>query len=125
MRKFAELRPLWQPVGQEVKAGLARTSRIASIWFRLVTVTLVGSMVLLASCQNGKIPNEGSYAAQLYLKRCSQCHQPYNPSQMTAAMWAAQVDLMQQRMRQTGLAPLTPAERETILGYLSSNAGKQ
>ncbi len=44
---------------------------------------------------------------------------------MTAAMWAVQVDLMQERMKQTGLAPLTPAERKTILEYLSSNAGKQ
>jgi len=44
---------------------------------------------------------------------------------MTAPMWAAQVDLMQERMQQTGLAPLTPEERKTILGYLSSNAGKQ
>ncbi len=44
---------------------------------------------------------------------------------MTAPMWAINVDLMQERMRQTGLAPLTPAERETILAYLSSNAGQQ
>ena len=44
---------------------------------------------------------------------------------MTAAMWAAQMDLMQQRMRQSGLAALTPGERKTILDYLSSNAGKQ
>jgi len=82
-------------------------------------------MLLLASCQSGKIPDEDSYAAQLYLKRCGQCHQPYNPSQMTAAMWAVQVGLMQERMKQTGLAPLTPDERKTILNYLSSNAGKQ
>jgi hypothetical protein len=44
---------------------------------------------------------------------------------MTAAMWAVKVDLMQQRMKQTGLAPLTPDERKTILEYLSSNAGQQ
>jgi mono/diheme cytochrome c family protein len=86
---------------------------------------LVGLAVLLAACQNGKIPNESTYAAQLYLKRCGQCHQPYNPSSMTATMWATQVDLMQEKMQQTGLAPLTPAERHTILEYLSSNAGKQ
>jgi Dihaem cytochrome c len=108
----------------EVKADLNRTSTITSIYLLLFAVTLVCSTVLLASCQNGKIPDEGSYAAQLYVKRCGQCHQPYSPGEMTAAMWAIQVDSMQQRMTQTGLAPLTPAERKTILDYLSSHAGK-
>ena len=102
-----------------------RTSTITLGYRRLIIVALFGAMTLLASCQNGKIPDEGSYAAQLYLKRCGQCHQPYNPSLMTAPMWAAQVDLMQERMQQTGLAPLTSEERKTILGYLSSNAGKE
>jgi mono/diheme cytochrome c family protein len=85
----------------------------------------LGATALLASCQNGKIPEQDSYAAQLYLNRCGQCHQAYNPSLMTAPMWAVKVDLMQERMKQTGLAPLTPDERKTILEYLSSNAGQQ
>ena len=88
-------------------------------------VLLAGAGVLLISCQNGKVPDESSYAAQLYLKRCGQCHQPYNPNLMTAAMWTIKVDLMQERMKQTGLAPLTSAERETILKYLTINAAKQ
>jgi mono/diheme cytochrome c family protein len=105
--------------------GSSRTSTTTSRFFRLITVALFGAAALLASCQNGKIPDEDSYAAQLYLKRCGQCHQPYNPSLMTSTMWAAQVDLMQERMKQTGLAPLTSDERKAILDYLSSNAGKQ
>ena len=92
---------------------------------RLITVVVLGATTLLAACQNGKIPNQGSYAAQLYINRCGQCHQPYNPSLMTATMWAVQVDLMQERMKQTGLTPLTSGERKTILDYLSSNAGRQ
>jgi hypothetical protein len=98
---------------------------ITSLYRRLKTAALLGVIVLLGSCQNGKIPDEGSYAAQVYLNKCGQCHQPYDPSLMTKAMWAAKVDLMQERMKQTGLAPLTPAERKTILEYLSSNAGKE
>ena len=105
--------------------GLRRTSTITSIYRWLITAALFGATVLLASCKNGKIPDQGSYPAQLYLKRCGQCHQAYNPSLMTAAMWAVKVNLMQQRMKQTGLAPLTPDERKTILEYLSSNAGQQ
>jgi hypothetical protein len=44
---------------------------------------------------------------------------------MTAAMWAVKVDLMQERMKQTGLTPLAPDERKTVLGYLSEHAGQQ
>ena len=102
-----------------------RYSTITLMSHRLITVIVSAAMTLLAACQNGKIPNEGSYAAQLYINRCGQCHQPYNPVLMTAPMWAVKVDLMQERMKQTGLTPLTSGERKTILDYLSSNAGRQ
>ena len=91
---------------------------------RLVLALAVFTFFTIAGCQQ-PLPEQDSYAGQLYLRQCGQCHQPYNPSSMTATMWATQVDLMQEKMQQTGLAPLTPAERHTILEYLSSNAGKQ
>ena len=115
------------PKGLNASEGRAvyRYSTITLMSRRLITVVVLAAMTLLAACQNGKIPNESSYAAQLYINRCGQCHQPYNPSLMTATMWAVQVDLMQERMKQTGLTPLTSGERKTILDYLSSNAGRQ
>jgi diheme cytochrome c len=104
---------------------LRRNSTVTSNFRLSKAVVLLGLAALLASCQRGKMPEEGSYAAQLYVKRCGQCHQPYNPSLMTATMWAVQVDRMQERMKQVGISPLTPDQRKTILDYLSSNAGKQ
>jgi hypothetical protein len=80
---------------------------------------------LLAACQSGKIPDADSYPAQLYVKRCGECHAAYNPHEMTAAMWTVKLDAMQNLMRQAGVPPLTPAERTTIVGYLTRNAGKQ
>ena len=97
---------------------MARTSTF-------IIAAILGAVVSIASCRSAKLPDESSGAAQLYLRKCGQCHQAYNPSQMTAAMWAVQVDLMQERIKQMGLAPLTPDERKTVLDYLSSNAGKQ
>lgn len=44
---------------------------------------------------------------------------------MTAAMWDTQVELMNGKMREMGIAPLTPDEQHTILRYLTANAGKQ
>ena len=102
-----------------------RISTITSIRCWIVVAALLAATASLPSCKNAKLPGEGSEAAQLYLQRCGQCHQAYSPSQMTAAMWATQVDLMQERMKQTGLAPLTPAEHKTILDYLRSHAGNQ
>ncbi len=40
-------------------------------------------------------------------------------------MWLAQVDAMQSKMQQAGIAPLGPQERTTILDYLGRNAGNQ
>lgn len=92
---------------------------------RLAPALILGVALLLGGCQTGKLPEEDSYAAQLYLKRCGECHEAYNPHSMTAAMWTAQVDAMRMRMQQAGIAPLTPAERNAILDYLTRNAGKQ
>ncbi len=44
---------------------------------------------------------------------------------MTSAMWAVQVDAMQVKMRQLGVAPLTDQQRRTILDYLTRNAGTE
>jgi hypothetical protein len=95
------------------------------IFLSAVAAALLVASSLLAGCQNGKIPDQDSYQAKLYLSKCGQCHRPYNPGLMTSAMWAVQVDAMDQRMEQAGLPPLTPDERKTILGYLASHAGRQ
>src|ERR1700691_6091682 len=76
--------------------GLDRISTITSIRCWVVVAALLAATASLPSCKNAKLPGEGSEAAQLYLKRCGQVHQAYSPSQMTAAMWATQVDLMQE-----------------------------
>jgi len=96
-----------------------------SLRFACLRLALLATFALLTSCKGGKIPDQGSEAAQLYVKRCGFCHQPYQPSLMTAEMWRTQVDLMQGRIKQIGIAPLSPDERKTIIDYLSSHAGKQ
>ena len=43
---------------------------------------------------------------------------------MTAAMWETQVDAMDQKIRASGMEPLTSDQRRIILDYLDRNAGK-
>ena len=103
---------------------MRRNSTNTSKYFWSIGGALLAA-TFLVSCQKSKMPDEGGYAAQLYVKRCGQCHQAYNPSLMTAAMWEVQVDRMQERMKQIGISPLSADERKVILDYLSSHAGKQ
>jgi Dihaem cytochrome c len=82
--------------------------------------------LLFAGCQKSKrLPEQGSYAQQLYVDRCGVCHRPYSPASMTAAMWEAQVEVMRVKIEQAGQPPLSPEQHLTILDYLKRNAGKQ
>jgi len=80
--------------------------------------------LMFAGCQK-PLPEQDSYAGQLYVRRCGQCHAPYNPHAITAAMWEIQVPKMEAKIAQAGLPPLEPSQKLTILDYLRRNAGNQ
>jgi hypothetical protein len=82
------------------------------------------AFLVLGGCQP-PLPEQDSYAGQLYARRCGQCHQPYNPHAMTAAMWEVQVPKMDDKIRQAGLPALDAAQKQVILEYLERNAGQQ
>jgi hypothetical protein len=80
-------------------------------------------LVTLCACACERpLPEANTAAAQLYARRCGQCHHAYAPASLTAAMWRIQLDMMESKMRQNRVAPLTGQERDTILGYLTRNA---
>jgi hypothetical protein len=90
-------------------------------------IILVAPMILallFAGCKPAPMPELGSLSEQLYVDKCGQCHSPYHPSALTAAMWEAQVESMQLKMSQVGISPLNDTERVTILNYLRRNAGR-
>jgi hypothetical protein len=90
------------------------------------SLALILAIAMVTSgCSRDSIPDEDSYAGQLYVHRCGQCHVAYNPHSMTAAMWDTQVDLMAVKMQQAGIAPLSDGERTAILDYLRRNAGTE
>ncbi len=84
------------------------------------------TVFLFASCQNSKpLPEQGTYAQQLYVERCGTCHRPYSPASMTAAMWEAQIEAMDTKIAQAGQPPLSPEQQLAIFDYLKRNAGRQ
>ena len=88
---------------------------------RVGRVALVGSMVIVAGCTRA-LPDADSPGAQVYAARCGTCHDPHDPRSLTAAMWAVQVDRMQQTMQRRGARPLDDRERALVLDYLRSHA---
>jgi hypothetical protein len=82
-------------------------------------------MFILAAGCTAPLPDSGSPSAQVYVRRCGSCHVPYNPHEMTASMWEMQVPMMEVKIQNAGMPPLTSDERDAILDYLKRNAGTQ
>ena len=82
-------------------------------------------VIVLAACHARPLPEADSDAARTYVQRCGQCHRAYDPRAMTGAMWQTQVELMDTKIRQAGMAPLTANQRDIILDYLTRNAGNR
>jgi len=81
-------------------------------------------MFTASGCARKPLPEGGSAAEQLYTQRCGSCHRAYQPSTLTSAMWQMQVEAMQSKMQNAGIAPLSPEEKDAILAYLQRNASQ-
>ena len=89
----------------------------------LPTAGTVAVVALIAiGCSRRPLPEEGTASADLYVERCGGCHAAYHPQLLTERMWEAMVGRMEITMRRRG-QPLSPADREEILAYLTRNAG--
>ena len=88
-------------------------------------MTLALFSILTAGCKPASLPDASSPSAQLYVSRCGNCHVPYNPHAMTAAMWETQVTMMESKIQAAGMPALTADERKQIVEYLKRNAGTQ
>jgi hypothetical protein len=104
---------------------MTRRSRGAVIALAVIEIVIVTIMAGCARPPAAPLPQAGSPAETLYVSRCSVCHSAYDPRSMTAAMWQIQVTAMESRIEHAGLPPLSPADRATILNYLTSNAGTE
>ena len=63
-----------------------------------------------------------SAAAQTFVSRCSACHSVPHPGRHSYQGWQYLVTVMEQRMAERGMLPLTTEDRELILAYLQENA---
>lgn len=91
---------------------------------RVLPVALATLVLAVTGCHR-PLPEPGSPAERLYAERCGNCHRPYQPRSLTAAMWQVQVAAMRRKIAAAGQPPLTPDQDREILEYLQRNAGSQ
>jgi len=89
---------------------------------RKAIVAAAAALLALAGCAR-PLPDAESPAAIAYARQCGLCHPPHQPSLLTAGMWKIQVERMMEMRARRGLPPLTMAEQQLILDYLTSHAG--
>ena len=89
----------------------------------MLAAVTAATVSFLAACHARPLPEADSEAARTYVERCGMCHRAYDPRSLTGAMWQTQVELMDTKIRQAGMEPLTGDQRHIILDYLTRNAG--
>lgn len=100
----------------EGKSPPGRRSRLP-----MLAALIAAATAAFCGCRR-ELPEPLSPSARVYVDKCGQCHAAYDPRSLTPAMWATQVSLMEGKMMQAGLQPLTAQERNMILDYLEHNA---
>src|SRR5260370_39654463 len=116
LRKMTAAR-LWAPSATNLRSAspmhASRPRRKSARSLKFGCAALV--LVLVAGCKPPSLPDSRSPGAQVYINRCGNCHVPYNPHEMTASMWDTQATMMEVKIQDAGLPPLTSDEREAIL----------
>ncbi len=83
----------------------------------------IGFPLLLTACAvSTPLPEQESIAFDAYRKHCGACHALPHPGRHTFEAWRQVVTLMERRMEEKGLAPLSTEERDLILAYLKRHA---
>jgi len=85
---------------------------------------LIPLILGITACTTGPtpLPEARSPAAKLYAARCGSCHSLPHPRRLHYREWQQMVALMQQRMQERHMPPLTDKEQAIILKYLQNHA---
>jgi hypothetical protein len=83
----------------------------------------VFTALLIGACaQPMNVPDAKSPGAEAFVSRCSTCHSLPAPQRHSAQEWEHMVGVMEKRMRERKVPPLTQDERKLILGYLTEHS---
>ncbi len=82
------------------------------------------AVILITGCAGSikgrltPIPDSESPEARVYQARCGVCHSLPHPKRLTFEQWENMLSVMEKRIAEKNMKPLTPEEKEKILAYL-------
>jgi len=68
------------------------------------------------------LPDPLSASAQLYVEKCGACHSVPHPQRNTVDEWRHLLSVMDQRIEEKGMSPLSAQHRKGIQDYLDRYA---
>ena len=95
---------------------------VARLIFCICLVVMLAGCSTVGQPDGTSLPDRDSVAAQTFVNRCSACHAIPHPGRHTYQGWSYLVPLMERRMAERGLPPLSAEDRQLILAYLQENA---
>jgi hypothetical protein len=87
-----------------------------------LAVSAMMSIALAACSGMDRLPDASSAEAQAFQTRCGTCHGLPHPHRHTYAQWEYVMTMMEMRIRERGMNPLSSDDRDAILRYLKDNA---
>ena len=87
---------------------------------------MFGVTIPFTGCGNNPtpVPDINSPGAKLYVNKCGTCHSLPHPKRLYYSQWKHIVKVMEKRMEQRGMLPITEREKNVILEYLKNHARK-
>jgi hypothetical protein len=78
--------------------------------------------LLTGACSTVPPGNSSDRPTQTFTAYCSACHDLPHPKRHTYTQWQVLIPVMEQRMKERGMAPLDERQRRDILAYLKQHA---
>lgn len=106
--------------GEILLAGYTHTALPSAA--EMDTITAYVTRHALPAARPGELG--GGSDAALFVEHCSVCHETPSPKAHTAAGWQAVVQRMQANAAMMGVPPLTDAQVDRVVAYLSARAAR-
>jgi len=84
----------------------------------------IALLLFVSGCSGYNLPESKSPGAQLYVEKCTQCHDPVEPDEHFYFQWERLITLIERKIHHQGemAVDLSSQDRELLLDYMKTHA---